>query len=364
MTDMLGQWQVFVYTPGMYSSSNQDFVRGTVTSFYEMFKQVSSRRNGEDGDDDDFRAFAFNGTDSGDEMVCPMDDMEWELKVRNQAMKRGCASVQMNGLKIALMMVRKVVDTIVTIYFDMMQLAMCLFKLMIPSSSGISFEETLAEITFWFNKIITSIIEVVKQMANLVFDLVFTLGPLGSAMKTIIEFMCKIIQIILWIWNETACKFLIKPIIVPVIRIIARIIAKIVYFFKLNDAVLDMMFEIVNYLAKIKCNETISCSYPTPNPMDPEFGALPVASRCWADFNPEIDTSNSFSCTASDTCRVAEFTYGESIDEFGQLVEDGNQIVCDSCPLQPGGLVNQYGCDTYTKQCTCNRWGAVHMYAS
>ena len=34
--------QVFVYSPGMYSSTNQDFVRGTVSSFYEMFKQVWS----------------------------------------------------------------------------------------------------------------------------------------------------------------------------------------------------------------------------------------------------------------------------------------------------------------------------------
>lgn len=32
--------QIFVYSPGMYSSTNQDFVRGTVSSFYEMFKQV------------------------------------------------------------------------------------------------------------------------------------------------------------------------------------------------------------------------------------------------------------------------------------------------------------------------------------
>jgi hypothetical protein len=35
--------QVFVYTPGTYSSSNQDFVRGMVTSFYEMFRQVAAR---------------------------------------------------------------------------------------------------------------------------------------------------------------------------------------------------------------------------------------------------------------------------------------------------------------------------------
>jgi hypothetical protein len=47
--------QVFVYSPGMYSSSNKDFVRGTVTSFYEMFKQLSvqggsSSNNGEEED--------------------------------------------------------------------------------------------------------------------------------------------------------------------------------------------------------------------------------------------------------------------------------------------------------------------------
>jgi hypothetical protein len=37
--------QVFVYSPGMYSSSNKDFVRGTVSSFYEMFKQVCLQFN-------------------------------------------------------------------------------------------------------------------------------------------------------------------------------------------------------------------------------------------------------------------------------------------------------------------------------
>ncbi len=75
-----------------------------------------------------------------------------------------------------------------------------------------------------------------------------------------------------------------------------------------------------------------------------------------------MDTSNAFSCTRSDTCRVSDMDYGTSINEFGSLVEDGNQVVCDSCPLQPGGLVNQFGCDTYTKQCTCNRYGPPSAY--
>ncbi len=54
--------------------------------------------------------------------------------------------------------------------------------------------------------------------------------------------------------------------------------------------------------------------------------------------------------------------YGATIDEFGDLLQDENQIVCDSCPMQPGGLVNQFGCDAYTKQCTCNRWDPIHMH--
>lgn len=62
--------QAFVYTPGMYSSSNQDFVRGTVSSFYEMFKQVTARRSDADSnEDDEFRAFAFTNNTADDEMV-------------------------------------------------------------------------------------------------------------------------------------------------------------------------------------------------------------------------------------------------------------------------------------------------------
>lgn len=155
--------------------------------------------------------------------------------------------------------------------------------------------------------------------------------------------------------RRAVCKLLFKPIVVPVLRGLARIIAKIVYFFKLDDSIVDGLYAIVSYISKIQCNETIQCDYPTSETHDPEYGALPVATRCWADYSPEIDTTDSFACTPSDTCRVSGLDYGTSLDEFGSLTEDGNQIVCDSCPVQPGGLVNQFGCDTFTKQCTCNR---------
>jgi hypothetical protein len=109
-------------------------------------------------------------------------------------------------------------------------------------------------------------------------------------------------------------------------------------------------------LARVQCNYSFNCTFEEPQDYSAEFGALPVATRCWADYEPDMDTSSAFSCTASDTCRVGTTDYGATLNEFGDLVEDENQIVCDSCPLQPGGLVNKFGCDTYTKQCTCNRY--------
>ena len=142
---------------------------------------------------------------------------------------------------------------------------------------------------------------------------------------------------------------------IPAIQLLTSIIAKIVYFFHIDDHVLDLLYQIIYQMKRIKCNETVDCMYPTSSKYDIEFGALPVATRCWADYNPEVDTSNSFACTASDTCRVSNLDYGETLNSYGFLVEDGNQILCDACPLQPGGLVNQFGCDTYTKQCMCNR---------
>lgn len=77
--------QAFVYTPGMYSSSNQDFVRGTVSSFYEMFKQVAARRSDADSnEDDEFRAFAFTNNTADDEMVsCSYTVLFWPMQHKN-----------------------------------------------------------------------------------------------------------------------------------------------------------------------------------------------------------------------------------------------------------------------------------------
>lgn len=197
----------------MYSSSNQDFVRGTVTSFYEMFKQISIRKQSSNNDDtvttaewdeeQDFRAFAFGNDTLDDEKVCPMDDMEWQLKLRNEAMKRGCTSEQLEGVKQSFMSVRVVIDPIVQAIFTILQIIVCLFRMVISLNSESDMAKLRAELDFLFQKLVTIILEAMKQVADMLFNLIFSLGPLGQAMKEILMAICKMIQFMLAAWNET-----------------------------------------------------------------------------------------------------------------------------------------------------------------
>lgn len=142
--------------------------------------------------------------------MCPLDDMEWELKVRNEAMKGGCASEQLDELKQGLFMFRMVVDTVVQAAYIVLQIAMALFRLLIPSTGASVVSQIMAEINFWFNKLIIIATEALKRLPDMIFDLIFSNGPLGQAMKKILEWLCKIMKTILWIWNETgtlACCF-------------------------------------------------------------------------------------------------------------------------------------------------------------
>ena len=156
-------------------------------------------------------------------------------------------------------------------------------------------------------------------------------------------------------WNYFACHVL-KLFVAPLLEIIVGIIGAIVRIIGQGWDAVNFLNKLIQGIYDLNCDVPVECDFPERKARDIQFGALPVATRCWADYSPEIDSTDAFSCTRSDTCRVAGLTYGTTLDySTGILLEDGNQIVCDQCPLQPGGLVNSFGCDVYTKQCTCNR---------
>lgn len=362
--------QLFVYTPGlshffvgllpprgetdlrrgtgMYSSTNRDFVRSTVVDFYEMFRQTSQNP-------DNLAAFSFTNDTIDSEMVCPLDDLEMELKVRNEAMKSSCASVQLDTLKKALRIVRIVVDKMAEFVYIQFQLVICFFRLLIPSGSVQDVSQVVKEIQFWFDRLIQFMIQALEEIANILFQLVFDTGPFGKALKDVISFLCTCIYWIMQAWNHFFCHVA-KIILAPLLEIIVSIIEAIVRLIGSGWEAVSGLRKIIRMINDMDCNVTVTCAFPDQKPMGLEYGALPVATRCWADYSPEIDSTDAFSCTRSDTCRVPELVYGKSLDyTTGLLLEDGNQIVCDQCPLQPGGVVNSFGCDVYTKQCTCNR---------
>ena len=142
---------------------------------------------------------------------------------------------------------------------------------------------------------------------------------------------------ILLIWSNTGCKVF-KSVVVPFANMLVSILLPILRFFRMSKGIIQLLYTIMYWLNTMTCDyKPLSCGMEFKQEQNVELGALPVASRCWADFLPTVDESDAFSCTRSDTCRVAGFSSGTgSLDKYGFLKEDGNQIVCDACPLQPG----------------------------
>ena len=211
------------------------------------------------------------------------------------------------------------------------------------------------EMQFWFQKLITFFIAALEEIANILFQIIFDTGPFGQALKAVVKVLCAVMEILIWIWNNILCHTM-KVIVVPLLDALVSIIEAIVMLIGTGSEVVKGMRDLVRIIYDLDCNVTATCHFPDRKEVGLEYGALPVATRCWADYTPEIDSTDAFSCTRSDTCRVSDLKYGESIDyKTGLLLEDGNQVVCDQCQLQPGGVVNSFGCNIYTKQCSCNQ---------
>jgi hypothetical protein len=86
-------------------------------------------------------------------------------------------------------------------------------------------------------------------------------------------------------------------------------------------------------------SEIFNCTFPTLASKDSLAGAMMVATRCWADAQRDIGTSNLLACTESDTCYKSLY--------------DTTSVVCASCP-DAGEGYSLYGCSPVTKMCTCS----------
>lgn len=86
--------------------------------------------------------------------------------------------------------------------------------------------------------------------------------------------------------------------------------------------------------------EILNCTFPALASKDSMAGAYRVGTRCWADAQRDVGTSNLLSCTESDTCYVSEY-------------DRSKPVICGSCPIAGAGF-STYGCSSITKMCTCS----------
>ena len=86
--------------------------------------------------------------------------------------------------------------------------------------------------------------------------------------------------------------------------------------------------------------QILNCTFPSlVPPANATNGAELVATRCWADAQPIVGTSNLLSCTASDTC-------------YASLTDRDQPLTCASCPDAGPGF-SAFGCSALTQMCTC-----------
>jgi hypothetical protein len=272
--------------------------------------------------DTDLSAFIVS---QNEDRVCPAEDEDLDLAIRNEDFIRACASKQLDKVQLLLRVVRRLLHLIVETTYYIFCLIISLLKLMLPIS-GETQSEILAEAQFYFLKLVQLTFESMKEIANLIFQMIFDMGGFGEAMKIILKMLCEFANIVYQAWNWTGCwlcKNIINPIVSALIDILRPVLAmfspagKYIYLFfiifsirSLNiisyitgNGILGFLIFIKRLIDGFTCSGRIPCDFADRAPSYRPLGTLPVASRCWADYSPEVDESDTFSCTRSDTCR-------------------------------------------------------------
>ena len=98
-------------------------MRGTVISFYETYGLESTA------------SFSLDSTELPNvDLVCPLDDEEIDLRIRNDDLTRQCSSRQLQVLHDGLKIARMVVHVIVETNYIMLQLMFTFARLLIPGA--------------------------------------------------------------------------------------------------------------------------------------------------------------------------------------------------------------------------------------
>ena len=317
----------FFYTPSVFSSSNQQFVRDTVRQFYQRFE----------------------------ENVCAADSRTQTLISQNVKLNSKCAAVPLQSLKISLEGARSVVDIVMNIIFDSLMITTDLMMLLVSTAE--SAQQLTQDLFYWFQKLIIDAAESLKQIGNVLYKALLENSPLGSSFRAAMQTICSVVEWIMnYIWSKFLC-YIVKytvPIITPVIIALLEFVGVIIDIINTiacafssclpeEASVISKLVDVVKdierwILENMQCGIAYNFNCYPNQTFTALTAALPVATRCWAGFQPDAGDASVLSCTRADTCW----------DDTKQT-----QVVCDACPLQAGEDFLQFACSPLTKRCSC-----------
>lgn len=215
----------------------------------------------------------------------------------------------------------------------------------------------MKDMLYWFIKLIVDAKDALIHAFTMIFKGIFEQSPVGKILKAALKIICQIIK---WfmnnIWKNFACPILqaVLPIVLELMinawSVLANIldgiqsilcgfgacIPELGFVRSLVDGMRDMKTKIEN--GALQCDREYNFNCFEDDDGEMKNPALPVATRCWAGYQPEAGDSSALSCTHADTC-------------FNPATTE--QVVCDACPLSPGEDFMSFACSSLTKKCTC-----------
>lgn len=304
----------FIYHPSTYSTVDRQFVGSIVEDFYQDIQSSA----------------------------CPdRDDLTQQLREQNENLARSCASYHLQSFRTLLVTLKGITRVLAKIWTNFFMMSLHFLRLLDQSLTATGIQDVLASVWEYLGRLLAEALVLVQQLMNLIFELLWD-SPLGKAIRLVITAMCHFVQ---WLYHNAWCKLLVEGLFKGLLYSVADIVNSI----SLGTAGDSIKTWVDERVAEAGCGENrvdFNCTWPWEEPLG-TGGALPVATRCWSTYVSSLGDESSLSCTAADTCKVANFL-DSSVADIDSLV------VCDACPDPPATDFSRYACNPVTKFCQCS----------
>ena len=163
--------QPFVYQPSAWDVSNREFVKQTVTQFYQRIAPAA----------------------------CP--ERAQAIQENNNAAMSRCAATPFGALFFALQGCRDIVDALSKVVFYM--LSIVVNGLMLAFTAQRDF--LIAQIVYYWDCIVTEMRSLLEVLGNIIFKMLFSMGSLGVRIYNFLIRLCGLTNTAFQYWMEMWC---------------------------------------------------------------------------------------------------------------------------------------------------------------